>query len=459
MLSLLPFVSRRPYTAALTLALCVALGGYAGKTSADGDICLSTWCTTLGQYTAGNADPATRNPLPPTAPPVVQTAPPRPASFQPAPAPAQDNATAWIKTLGAGNPAPGATGTDNAANAAGDSGHAASPAQNAQNDKAAFINEMVTHYNFDRAQLNVLFAYAKYSAAAIRLVSPSSKSGSVPERNWHAQEARFVDSVRINAGAQFWRENHAVLQRAYHEMGVPPEIIAGIIGTETIYGRDMGKFPVLDVLTTLAFNYPDTPNRAERMAMFRKDLQDYLLWTRYEHIDPTTVLGSYTGAIGIPQFMPSNILQYAVDYQGTQHIDLRTNMTDAIGSVANYLKALGWEPGRPVVWRIASDPRSQNVASANATGQADLHLTLGQLVHAGLTLAEPDVNVAAAANTPVTIIDLPTPGRPTQYLLGLKNFYVLTRYNRSFFYAMSVYELGQRIKAQVLATTPNEAIN
>lgn len=313
----------------------------------------------------------------------------------------------------------------------------------------AFIDDMVARYDFDPAALHALFGGVSYSATAVKLVTPSP-SPSI--KNWRVYQARFLDPVRINAGVRFWRSNQATLQRAYEEFGVPPEVIVGIIGVETIYGRYMGNFRVLDALTTLTFDYPDTKNRADREATFRKNLADYLVWTRDSQIDPTTVLGSYTGAIGIPQFLPSSIVQYAVDYDGNKQIDLRNSPADAIGSVANYLKQNGWENGRPVVWQIAGDAGSQGIAQAAADGQPEPHWPLAQLLRAGLVLDEPTLDIAAEAGTPVTVVDLPTPGRPTEYKLGLKNFYVLTRYNRSFFYALAVYQLGERIKAQMEAT-------
>jgi len=324
------------------------------------------------------------------------------------------------------------------------------PQRYAHNAKVdAFINDMVARYDFDPTALHALFAHVSYSATAVRLVTPSPTR---TVKNWRAYRARFLDPVRINAGVKFWRENQPALQRAYQQYGVPPELIVGIIGVETIYGRYMGNFHVLDALTTLAFDYPSTPNRDERMATFRKNLADYLVWTRDAQIDPATVLGSYTGAIGIPQFLPSSIMKYAVDFEGNHQIDLRTSDADAIGSVANYLKQHGWENGRPVVWRIGTNAGSLGVAQAAADGQPEPHWALAQLLRSGLSLDEPGVDVAAEAGTPVTIVDLPTPGRPTEYLLGLKNFYVLTRYNRSFFYALAVYRLGERVKAQMLAT-------
>ncbi|MEZ0601453.1 lytic murein transglycosylase B [Paraburkholderia sp. IW21] len=313
----------------------------------------------------------------------------------------------------------------------------------------AFINDMSARYDFDEAALHALFARVSYSATAVKLVTPSP-SPSV--KNWRVYQSRFLDQVRINAGARFWRANQATLQRAYEEFGVPPEVVVGIIGVETIYGRFMGNFRVLDALTTLSFDYPNTANRADRQATFRKNLADYLVWTRDSQIDPTTVLGSYTGAIGIPQFLPSSIVQYAVSYDGNKQIDLRTSQADAIGSVANYLRQNGWENGRPVVWKIGSDAGSLGVAQAAADGQPEPHWPLDQLLRAGLLLNEPELDIASEAATPVTVVDLPSPGRGTEYMLGLKNFYVLTRYNRSFFYALAVYQLGERVKAQMQAS-------
>ncbi|WP_408461844.1 lytic murein transglycosylase B [Paraburkholderia sediminicola] len=313
----------------------------------------------------------------------------------------------------------------------------------------AFISDMSARYDFDEAALHALFARVSYSATAVKLVTPSP---SPTIKNWRVYQSRFLDPVRINAGVRFWRANQATLQRAYEEFGVPPEVIVGIIGVETIYGRFMGNFRVLDALTTLTFDYPNTANRADRQATFRKNLEDYLVWTRDSQIDPTTVLGSYTGAIGIPQFLPSSIVQYAVSYDGNKQIDLRTSQADAIGSVANYLRQNGWENGRPVVWKIGMDAGSLGVAQAAADGKPEPHWPLDQLLRAGLLLDEPDVDIAAEAGTPVTVVDLPSPGRGTEYMLGLKNFYVLTRYNRSFFYALAVYQLGERVKAQMEAS-------
>ncbi|WP_185640667.1 lytic murein transglycosylase B [Burkholderia sp. Bp9142] len=323
------------------------------------------------------------------------------------------------------------------------------PQRYANNAKVdAFIDEMVSRNGFDSASLHALFSRTSYSATAVKLVKPAPTPS---VKNWRVYRSRFIEPIRINAGVKFWKANQATLQRASEEFGVPPEVIVGIIGVETIYGRYMGNFRVLDTLTTLTFDYPDTPNRDSRQATFRKNLEDFLVWTRDNQLDPTTVLGSYTGAIGIPQFLPSSIREYAVDYDGG-HVDLRSSPADAIGSVANYLKQHGWETDRPVVWRITPDTGSLGIAQAAADGQPEPHWALSQLLRAGMTLNEPMVNITTEAGTPVTVVDLPSPGRATEYLLGLKNFYVLTRYNRSFFYALTVYQLGEAVKAQMEAS-------
>jgi membrane-bound lytic murein transglycosylase B len=313
-----------------------------------------------------------------------------------------------------------------------------------------FIDDMVSRYDFDATALHTLFVSANYSPTIAKLVLPAP---SPAIKNWQVYRARFLDSVRINAGVKFWLENRATLERAYQQYGVPPEVIVGIIGVETMYGRYMGNFRVLDALTTLTFDYPDTPNRTEREKTFRKNLEDYLIWTRNVQIDPTTVRGSYTGAIGIPQFLPSSIVQYAVDFEGNDHIDLRTSTADAIGSVAHFLSEHGWSAGQPVVWKISHDAGSLGIAQAAADGQPEPHWPLAQLLRAGMLLDEPGLDMIGEAATPVLVIDLPSPSEPTEYMLGLQNFYVLTRYNRSFFYALAVYQLGETVKARVDAQT------
>jgi len=315
----------------------------------------------------------------------------------------------------------------------------------------SFINDLVARYDFDSATLHSIFNQVSYSATAVKLVTPAPAT-TPSVKNWLAYQQRFIEPIRINGGVAFWQKNRIWLDQASQTYGVPPEIIVAIVGVETLYGKYMGNFRVLDALTTLAFDYPGTPNQEEREALFRKNLEDFLVWTHTTNVDPTTIRGSYAGAIGIPQFMPSSILQYAVDFNNSQDIDLRNQPADAIGSIGNFLRQNGWQAGQPIMWRIGPDVGSQGIAQAAADGKPEPHWALDQLVKAGMLLNEPGLDVGARLGTPVTVVDLPTPGQPTQYALGLQNFYAITRYNRSFFYATTVFQLAQAIKMKMQAS-------
>ena len=312
-----------------------------------------------------------------------------------------------------------------------------------------FVQSLVEKHQFDPQTLTHLLGAVRSNSEAIALVTPSK----IPvRRSWQIYRSRFVEPQRIRAGVTFWREHAVSLARAEREFGVPAEILVGILGVETIYGRQMGRFPVLEALTTLAFDYPEAPNMAGRSAMFLRELEDYLVWCRDTHQEATVLTGSYTGAIGIPQFLPSSIRTYAVDFDGDGRIDLRGSPDDAIGSVAQYLKDQGWEPGRPSLWRIARTKQALVALAAKADGDPNLKWRMGDLLDAGvlpLGLAKSKRTRRfrkTEQETKVVIVDLPSPDRPTEYQIGLKNFYVITRYNRSFFYAMSVVELGRAVK-------------
>jgi membrane-bound lytic murein transglycosylase B len=314
----------------------------------------------------------------------------------------------------------------------------------------AFLQTMHGQHAFDAAALAALLDDLRPNLEAIALVKPAPVTG---RRSWRIYRSRFVEPQRIRAGVAFWREHAATLARAEREYGIPAEIIMGILGVETLYGRGMGRFPVLDVLVTLAFDYPEAPNKPGRSAMFLRELEEYLVWCRDTQQDVHGYLGSYTGAMGVPQFLPSSIRAYAVDYDGDGRVDLRGSAVDAIGSVASYLKAHGWEPGRPVLWRPAVSRRARTAAGTLADGDPEPKLRMGALLDAGLQpqgLGGPRQRKAfraAEQDTPVLLVDLPSPDRPTEYRIGLRNFYVITRYNRSFFYATAVTDLGTAVKA------------
>lgn len=294
----------------------------------------------------------------------------------------------------------------------------------------AFIDEMHERHGFDRTRLMRLFDQAQPQPRAIQAILPP-KDPSV--RSWQAYRARFIEPSRIEGGLRFWEANQQTLEAARLNYGIPEEIIVAIIGIETIYGRNMGKFPALATLATLAFDYPP------RADLFRRELEALLLLARESRRSPAAYSGSYAGALGIPQFLPSSIRNWGVDFDGDGQVDLASSSADAIGSIANFLASHGWETGSPIV-------APAHVADDRA----------GVLIEAGilprLTPAEMSaygvISAVDAPQLPCALIDLVTPNEATEYWLGYRNFYVITRYNRSSFYAMTVFALSRELKAE-----------
>ncbi|MBB5610792.1 MULTISPECIES: lytic murein transglycosylase B [unclassified Janthinobacterium] len=302
----------------------------------------------------------------------------------------------------------------------------------------AFLDDIAARDGFDRAALDELIARVRYVDTAVQLMKPAPPG---KPKNWQAYSARFIEPVRINAGVKFWDENAEALARAEREYGVPAEIIVGIIGVETVYGRNTGRFRVLDALATLAFSYPESPNRAARMAFFKGELENALLFARKDGIDPLTLLGSYAGAIGLPQFMPSSIMKYAVDFDGDSHIDLRNSTADAIGSVANFLIEHGWKRDDPAIITYPATV-SPSRAWEKFIGQGlEAKYRLQELQAAGVSsVANPPQNMLFG------LIDLQNGSEATEYSLATNNFFAITQYNRSYFYAMSVIDLGKAVR-------------
>jgi len=291
----------------------------------------------------------------------------------------------------------------------------------------AFIAHMQTKHGYDSAGLRKLLQQVQLRPSIIRAMSAPSTA-----RPWFEYRRRIVDPVRIEKGVRFWRENAAALERASREFGVPAELIVATIGVETLYGRNMGTLKVLDALSTLAFDYPP---RAE---YFRGELEEYLLLTREAGVRPGTLRGSYAGAIGIPQFLPSSYRKYAVDFDGDGRRDLVDSAADAIGSIANYYRSFGWKKGAPTI--VSAEPGEADVGPILAGGIRP-HITIAELRSRGVIVQEPVDDTAEA-----TVFYVQTDAGP-KLLLGLNNFYVITRYNRSINYAMAVWELALAVKA------------
>ena len=294
----------------------------------------------------------------------------------------------------------------------------------------AFVREMVERHGFAGRELQRVFALAQRQPAILEAIKPPA---SPRQRSWTRYRTLFVNDGHLAAGVRFMAEHAATLARAQAEYGVPAEIITAIIGIETFYGRNMGKWRVIDALATLAFDYPP---RAE---FFRSELEAYLLFVREADLDVMGVRGSYAGAIGIPQFMPGSYRRWAVDFDGDGAPKLRSSPVDAIGSVANFLRQHGWLPGEPIAFPAA--PGTADTAALLAEGIKPQR-TLAQLAALGLAIE----GAGERPEAPAALIELDTPDAPSEYRAGLQNFFTITRYNRSSFYASAVMDLAAALR-------------
>lgn len=293
-----------------------------------------------------------------------------------------------------------------------------------------FIDKMVNKHGFDRQQLQEILSQAKRLDSVLRLMDNQAPTTSVkppsgPNGAWLRYRKKFITPDNVQNGVVFWNQYEDALNRAWQVYGVPPEIIVGIIGVETRWGRVMGKTRILDALATLSFNYP---RRAE---YFSGELETFLLMARDEQDDPLNLKGSFAGAMGYGQFMPSSYKQYAVDFSGDGHINL-WDPVDAIGSVANYFKAHGWVKGDQVAVMV-------NGQAPGLPNGFKTRYSISQLAAAGLTPQQPLGNHQQASLLRLDV------GTGYQYWYGLPNFYTITRYNHSTHYAMAVWQLGQAV--------------
>lgn len=288
-----------------------------------------------------------------------------------------------------------------------------------------FVSAMAVRHGFDSARLTQQLQQAKHRPSIIKAISRPAEA--LP---WHKYRKIFLQPERIAAGKHFMRQHRELLQRAEQSYGVPPHIITAIIGVETLYGRNTGSYGVMEALRTLAFGYP------KRSQFFRSELEHYLLMARDEGLAPLEPKGSYAGAMGMPQFMPSSFRSYAVDFDGDGRKDLWHSHADVIGSVANYLSRHGWKSGDPVALKLPRKP--QGLQTGNKRGQIP-DIPLGSITAAGVELPP-----AAAAATEAALLEFEQQDH-REYWLGFQNFYVITRYNHSNLYALAVYQLAQAV--------------
>lgn len=326
------------------------------------------------------------------------------------------------------------------------------------------ITQIAQEQGIPQVILESSFSDTKTIPSIRKLVLPPSGSF---KKNWVAYRQRFIEPIRLKAGKVFWEQNQAFLSKVEKESGVPAELIVAIIGIETIYGRQTGNFRVKDVLSTLAFSYPETPNKLVREQLFKDQLQELILmcWSEgggtlpaknsSQGLNPARFNNclnqnsSYAGAIGLPQFMPSSIRSFAVDGDDDGHIDLKKSPKDAIASVANFMRKHGWQPGMPIYFPMQESAVDE--AKALADGEPQLKHTIQKLIDLGILRNDQgDLRMGGVEpQSKALIIDLPYPDKEesdqVRYVVGLNNFLTIVQYNRSYFYAQSVAEFAEAL--------------
>jgi membrane-bound lytic murein transglycosylase B len=306
----------------------------------------------------------------------------------------------------------------------------------------AFADGLAERKGLDPAWVRAQIGAAVRRPSIVKLVQPPPRH--VP-KNWAAYRARFIEPVRIGAGQRFWQVHRDTLARAEARFGVPASLIVGVIGIETIYGRHTGNFRVIDALATLAFDFPSSHPRAEaRTAFFRSELEQFLTLSQRTGMDPQTVRGSYAGAMGWAQFMPGSWAKYAIDFDDDGKVDLLDNPADVIGSVANYFRQFGWQTGLPTHFPVAFD---RERLDKDALLAPDIVPSFGvdDFTAKGAVLEAP----ARQHPGKLALIELQNGRDAPTYLAGTENFFVVTRYNWSSYYALAVIELGQTIQARL----------
>ncbi len=313
--------------------------------------------------------------------------------------------------------------------------HFATAAEQADFNKQelnSFINELVKEDGFSRTDLEKLFAKAEYKTRIIELISKPAER----RLTWGEYRNLFINDRRINQGVEFWKENKELLDQAAEKYGVSPAAIIGILGIETGFGRNSGGFRVVDALSTLGFGYP------RRATFFKKELRSLLQLAKQQGFDPLELKGSYAGAMGIPQFMPSSYLAYAVDFDGNGQADIWNSNADAIGSIASYLSRHGWTAGEPVAARATVSGKNTDNFISKSSKPAHTLKDASKMGWKSTTYLPKSIKVRG--------LELDG-SQGTEHWLTTNNFYVITRYNRSDLYAMAVWQLGDHVEKKLNA--------
>jgi len=309
-------------------------------------------------------------------------------------------------------------------------------------DAMQAADEIAQRRNLDRGWVRHAIGQSHYLPLVAKFIQPPPLGTA---KNWRMYRSRFIDPVRTAAGVKFWQDNRETLARAEKETGVPAEIVVGIIGVETIYGQQTGTFRVMDSLSTLAFDFPASHPRAkERSEFFKAELEQYLSLAHRNKIDPFSLKGSFAGAMGMPQFMPSSWVKYGVDFDGDGKVDLFNSPADIIGSVANYFKAFNWQPGMPTHYPVSFEASKLNM---EALLLPDILPTFSvdSFVAKGAVLE----GAALKHIGPLALVELQNGDDAPNYVAGTENFYAITRYNWSSYYALAVIELGQAVSREM----------
>ena len=315
-----------------------------------------------------------------------------------------------------------------------------------RDDVMRFGAALAERHGLDAAWVQAALAESKYIPSVAKLIMPPPAGTA---KNWAAYRSRFIEPIRIRAGAAFWQANEGWLRLAEERYGVPADIVVGVIGVETIYGRHMGNYRVIDALATLSFDFPT--GRRDRSAFFREELENLFVLSHKERISPLALKGSYAGAIGMPQFMPSSVTAHAVDLDGDGHIDLHGSGADVIGSVANFLAKHGWRRGLPITFEVEVPVDAAARAELLAPDIVPL-FSPKEFIDRGARLGPGAMDLQGK----LALVELHNGDAAPSYVAGTTNFYAITRYNWSSYYAMAVIALGDAVKQRRSLAGRNE---